>query len=150
MRSIVQWVYPFPHAKSMHQTPQMHSNTCPTCFEGPRGMKIRFRDPGIGSRVKRGRTKLSTSWRAHFRKTDPKQNHSPRFRLVPRSRKYGVLVVFQMNSRFRISKRTPTYLLHRLQMSRNLSLRIRTLKVSKIEPLQAIVILGIEPSNIKP
>jgi len=27
-------------------TPQMHLNTPPACFEGPRGQKIRFRDPG--------------------------------------------------------------------------------------------------------
>jgi len=28
------------------KTSQMHLNTSPTCFEGTRGRKIRFRDPG--------------------------------------------------------------------------------------------------------
>jgi len=34
----------------MHKTSQMHSSTSPTCFEGPRGRQIRFRDPGPENR----------------------------------------------------------------------------------------------------
>ena len=30
--SIVQWLSPYPHAKSMQKTPQMRLNTFPTCF----------------------------------------------------------------------------------------------------------------------
>ena len=36
-------VYPFAHQNSMKRPPQMHLNSSPTCFEGPRGRKIRFR-----------------------------------------------------------------------------------------------------------
>ena len=32
----------------MQETPQMHLNTPHTCFEGARGRKIRFSDPGLG------------------------------------------------------------------------------------------------------
>jgi len=32
-------------------TPQMYSNTSPTCFEGPRGRKMKFRGPGEEIRV---------------------------------------------------------------------------------------------------
>ena len=54
--SIVQWFYPFSHANSMQQTPQMHVNTSPTCFEGPR--EIMFRAPGnlrigLGARARK-------------------------------------------------------------------------------------------------
>ena len=48
---ILTWFYPCPHANSTQKTPQMHSNTSPTYFEGPRGQKIGFRDPGPGNRV---------------------------------------------------------------------------------------------------
>ena len=44
-------MYPFPYANSMRKTPQMQLNTSPTCFEGPRGREIWFRDPGPENRV---------------------------------------------------------------------------------------------------
>ena len=40
-----------PGTNSLQKTPQMHLNTSPTCFEGPRALKIRFRDPGPKNRV---------------------------------------------------------------------------------------------------
>jgi len=39
----VQWFYPSSHAYPISRTPQMHSNTSPTCSGGPRGRKMRFR-----------------------------------------------------------------------------------------------------------
>jgi len=49
--SIVQWLYPFPHASPMQKAPQIHLNMPPTCFVGPQGRKIGFRDPGPENRV---------------------------------------------------------------------------------------------------
>ena len=37
--------------KSTQKTPPMHLSTSPTCFEGLRGRKTRFRGPGPGIRV---------------------------------------------------------------------------------------------------
>ena len=33
---VILWFHPFPHANWMQQTPPMHLNTSPNCFEGPR------------------------------------------------------------------------------------------------------------------
>ena len=49
--SIGQWFYQFRHANSMQKTSQMHSNTFLTCFEGPQGQKIGFRDLGPENKV---------------------------------------------------------------------------------------------------
>jgi len=36
----------------MQKTPRMHFNRSPTCVEGARGPKIRFRDPRLENRIR--------------------------------------------------------------------------------------------------
>ena len=46
--------YEFPHGNLVQLTLHMHVNMPPTCFEGPLGRKILFRDPGLQNTVPGG------------------------------------------------------------------------------------------------